>query len=377
VPAGAQHRVAVGVERALEVGRAVGLDPADDARLVGVGVDLASGGRPEGMLLAEALPAESQDRVGVQPIEGAQADQLVVALAADRPGVRAAVEGALEPRSVQLDRDLGRLARALEAALLARRQDVGPGRDEFVEEGRQFRSGLDLDALPTPNLWDGGPGLGFLEVRGDRLQPAGDRVEPLGERRVVAREQEEQAVADVIEGERALLPEARTSASKIDLRTLCSSRSRSKAASLDSAAGSSASTAARWARSASSSPRTASRPPSPSRSSSWCRPSAVPRTGLSRTSRTKRVSTRSYSASSSRPGSAAGAGRDRVVVMGRSITDWEPPVRRAAGTAPWSGVMARRIRSGQTVVAAGRRLVSASAARVASMAVSISAEDTP
>ena len=155
----------------------------------------------------EPLPAELEDGVGVEAVERAQADHRVVLLAADRPVVRAVGERALEPRGVQLDGDLGRLARPLEAALLGRRQDVDAGRDELVEEGRQLARGLDLDLLPEPDLRDGRPGLRFLEVRGGGLEPAGDGVESLGERRVVAGEQEEEAVADVVEGERAALPE--------------------------------------------------------------------------------------------------------------------------------------------------------------------------
>ena len=156
----------------------------------------------------EALPAEREDRVRVETVERAQADHRVVLLAPDRPVVGAVGEGALEPGRVQLDGDLGRLARALEAALLGGRQDVDAGGDELVEERRQLGRGLDLDPLPEPDLRDGRAGLRFLEVGGDRLEPAGDRIESLGERRVVAGEQQEEAVADMIEGERATLPDA-------------------------------------------------------------------------------------------------------------------------------------------------------------------------
>ena len=96
---------------------------------------------------------------------------------------------------------------ALEAALLGVRQDADAGRDELVEERRQLRGGLDLDPLPAPDLRHGRPGLGFLEIGRDRLEPAGDGVEPLGERGVIAGEQQEQPVADGVERERAPLPE--------------------------------------------------------------------------------------------------------------------------------------------------------------------------
>ena len=208
VAAGSVHRIPVCLEGGIEVGRLVGLDPVDDGHLVGVGVDLAGGRCPSRTFLLEALPAEREDRVRVEAIERAQADHLVVLLAPDRPVVGPLGEGALEPGRIQLDGDLGRLARPLEAALLGGRQYVHAGRDEFVEEGRQLARGLDLDPLPEPDLRDSRPGLRFLEVRGDRLETTGDRIQSLGERRVVAGEQQEEAVADMIECERTTLPEA-------------------------------------------------------------------------------------------------------------------------------------------------------------------------
>ena len=153
--AGADHRVAIRLERGVEVGRLVGLDPVDDGRLVGVGVDLAGGRGARRAFLLELLPAELEDRVGVETVERAQADHLVVLLAPDRPVVGAVGERALEPARVQLDGDLGRLARALEAALLGGRQDVRrrPRRVSSKKVGSS-RRGLDLDPLPEPDLRD-------------------------------------------------------------------------------------------------------------------------------------------------------------------------------------------------------------------------------
>ena len=259
-----------------------------------VGVELPGGRGARLPLLLQPLPAELEDGVRVEAVERAQADHRVVLLAADRPVVRAVGERPLQPRGVELDGDLGRLARALEAALFGRRQDVDAGRDELVEEGRQLARGLDLDPLPEPDLRDGRAGLRFLEVGRGGLEPAGDRVESLGEQRVVPGEQQEEAVADVVEGERAALPEAQDvgiedrAADVVELELALEARLVG-----ERRPGSIASTAARCSRSAASSARTASRLPSPSRSSSWWSPSEVPRTGLSRTSRTKRDSTRS------------------------------------------------------------------------------------
>ena len=187
--------------------RLVGFDAIDHGRLVGVGVDLAGGSRSGGPLLGEALPAEREDGVGIEPVEGAQADHLVVSFAPDGPLVGATGERALQPRRIELDGDLCRIARALEPALLRRGEDACPGRHEFVEEGRQLGRHLDLDALPEPDLRNGRAGLGLLEVGRGRLEPAADRIETLGKRRVIPCEQEEEAVAHDVEGERASFPE--------------------------------------------------------------------------------------------------------------------------------------------------------------------------
>ena len=157
----------------------------------------------------EPLPAELQDRVGIEPVEGAKGDHLIVALSADRPCIRPAGQRSLEPPAVEFHGDLGRLAGALETALLRSCQDRRSGGGDLVEEGRQFAGGLDLDLLPAPDLGHGRPGLGLLKERGDGLQSAADRVQPLGERSMVPGEQQEQAVADRVEGERATLPETK------------------------------------------------------------------------------------------------------------------------------------------------------------------------
>ena len=277
VAAGAEHRVAVGLERGVEVGRLVGLDPVDDGRLVGVRVDLAGGrgaGRP---LLVEPLPAELEDGVGVEAVERAQADQRVVPLAADRPVVGARRRAC--PRASDAYSSTAILADSLARSrrrCSAGRQDADAGGDDLVEEGRQLGRGLDLDLLPAPDLRDGRPGLRFLEV-GRRSPRAGRRWRRAARR--AARGRARTAGTGRRRrgrGRTSGAPRyAGSSASKIARRTLWSSSSRSKRASAESAAGSSASTAARWSRSAASSARTASRLPSPSRSSSWWSPSEV------------------------------------------------------------------------------------------------------
>ena len=135
-------------------------------------------------------------------------DERVVALATDRPVVGAAGQRALEPRAVQLDRDLGAARGALEASLLGRREGGRAGGHEFVEEDRQFGRGLDLDPLPQPDLGDGRAGLRLFEVGRGRLEPPGDGDQAFGQRRVVAREEEEEAVPDRVDRERPSLPDA-------------------------------------------------------------------------------------------------------------------------------------------------------------------------
>ncbi len=132
----------------------------------------------------------------------------VVPLPSDRPVVGPVRERLLEPARVQLDGDLGRTDRPVEAAALRLRDRPLGGGVDLVEEGRELRGGLELDPLPRPDLRHGRAGLGLLEVHGDGLEAAGDGLEPVREWRMVAREQQEQPVADRVEGERPPLPDA-------------------------------------------------------------------------------------------------------------------------------------------------------------------------
>ena len=296
VAAGSEHRVAIGLEGGVEVGRLVGLDPVDDRRLVGVGVDLAGGRGACLALLARAAPSRargSRRRRGRRRRAGRPSRRAARGRSPSRRCRRRACPRATSAYSSTaiLADSLG----ALEAALLGRRQDADAGRDELVEERRQLARGLDLDPLPAPDLRDGRPGLGFLEVGRGGLEPAGDGVESLGERGVVAGEQQEQAVADVCRGRTSGAPRVAARRCRRSRGGRCGSRGRARSEpSATGAAGSIASTAARWSRSVGElgrgRPRGCRR--RAGRRRAW-RPSAVPSTGLSRTSRTKRVSTRS------------------------------------------------------------------------------------
>jgi hypothetical protein len=153
----------------------------------------------------ELLFADGEDRLGIEPLKGAQGDELVVALATESPVVRAAIERAVEPAGVTVDGRAGRRGRPLESPALGLRQ-VARRRLDLVEEGRQVAGGLDLEALPEPDLGDGCPRPCLVEIGRDRLEPPGNRVEPLGQWRKVLGEDQEEAVADRVEGGLAPLP---------------------------------------------------------------------------------------------------------------------------------------------------------------------------
>ena len=132
----------------------------------------------------------------------------VVPLASDRPVVGPVRERALEPGRVELDGDLGGVRGPAEAPSLRPVDGSVRGRDDLIEEGRDLGGGLDLDPLPHPDLRLDRAGTRLVEVLGDGLEAPGDRRQPLGEGGMVAGEQEEQPVADRVEGERPALPDA-------------------------------------------------------------------------------------------------------------------------------------------------------------------------
>ena len=136
VLAGSAHRLAIGLEGVSECGRLVRLDPIDDGRLVRAWIDLTSRGQASRPFLAQTIPPKLQDRVGVESVECPQGDHRIMPFAPDRPLLSAGRERALQPGAVQLDSDLGRLARPLQAALVRGALDARPGANELVEEGR-------------------------------------------------------------------------------------------------------------------------------------------------------------------------------------------------------------------------------------------------
>ena len=294
--AGAEHRLAIGVEGGVEVGRLVALDPVDDRGLVGVRVDLARGRGARGLAPPPAAPSRapgSRRRRARRRRAGRPARRAARGRSPSRPCRPGACPRA-RPRTGR-SRSWPTRSRARGGAVRAGRQDVRRRRRRSRRRRPAARAAVvDLDLLPAADLRDGRAGLGLLEVGRDRLEPAGDRVEPLGERRVVAREQQEQAVADVVERERPPLPDPQPvdvedrAADVVDLEVALEARPRATA---------------RPGRSPRPRPGARARPRARRGRPRGCRRRAgrrpgggrrdVARTGLSRMSRTKRVSTRS------------------------------------------------------------------------------------
>src|ERR1019366_7188052 len=137
---------------------------------------------------------------------GPPGDELVVALATQRPAVHGRVEGASQEALVVGHGDLGPLGRRGQPALFRFGENAAGGHD-LVEEGRHLRGRLELELLPQANLGQGRPGALLGQEAGDRLEPAGQRGQALLERGKVPGKQSEERVADSIHGGRASLPE--------------------------------------------------------------------------------------------------------------------------------------------------------------------------
>ena len=150
------------------------------------------------MLLGQALPADLEDGVRVQSVEGPEADHGVVPFPAERPVVGAVRQRALDPGGMPLDRGIGIRCGGLQATSFGWRQVLSRGHDLADQDG-QARGRLDGRLLPSAHLRPGRPGFRLLEEGRRRLQPSGDRAKALGQGRVIPREQEEETVADRVE----------------------------------------------------------------------------------------------------------------------------------------------------------------------------------
>ena len=197
VAPGPDHDVAVGLERLLERRRVVALDAVDDGR-PRRRPDRSRGPprhAPRGS--AGAAPRRSPGSRRVEAVERPEADELVVALAPERP-----VVGAVGQRSFEPGRGTPRARPARRRSAVVSRRRSASGR---IHRPRpRSRRGTTAGRRPTRSraaarAGPGGRSPGVLDCSryaGHGLEAAGDRVEPLGERREVLGEDQEEAVAD-------------------------------------------------------------------------------------------------------------------------------------------------------------------------------------
>ena len=158
--AGADHRVAVGLER--RPGTSSGWSDLTRSTTVGSSasgsISRAAAARAA-FSSASCLQAELQDRVRIEAVECPMCDERVVPLPTDRPTrrCRPRANRAPQPRCTARRRSWP-VDRPREPALLAIPEGAVTGADDLVEERGQLRGGLDLDLLPRPDLRDAGAG---------------------------------------------------------------------------------------------------------------------------------------------------------------------------------------------------------------------------
>ena len=197
---GPHHGVLVGRQRLVERGRVVRLDPVDDHRFGDGRVDAAGVLDSGGLVERQLLVADLEDLGGVQAVEGAQADELVVRVRAESPALHRRAHRRLDRLDVGGDGRRRRCHGLVQAGLGALVEDARAGGLDLVEEERHLLARVDLQLLPEPDLGRRGARLVLLEDRGDRLQAGGQRREALGQRGEVAGEYAEQRVPDAIHG---------------------------------------------------------------------------------------------------------------------------------------------------------------------------------
>ena len=186
----------------------VRLEALDDGRQVRVGVQLAGGLAARLGVRAQLVPADLEDRVRVQVPEGAQADQLVVALATQRPVLGGGRQRPVHPDGVVVERLAGAVDRAVQPGQLPGVQDLLGGLPHLGEEARQVLRVAELHLLPQADLGPDRPAARLREEGGDALETVRDALDPLRQGRGSAGEQREHGVADVPGGLRPALPAA-------------------------------------------------------------------------------------------------------------------------------------------------------------------------
>ena len=149
----------------------VRLEALDDGRQVRIGVQLAGGGAARLGVRAQLVPADLEDRVRVQVAEGAQADQLVVALATQRPVLGGGGQRPVQPGDVVVERRAGAVDRPVQPGQLPGVQDLLRGLPHLGEEARQVLRVAQLHLLPQADLGPDGPAARLVEE--DAARPRG------------------------------------------------------------------------------------------------------------------------------------------------------------------------------------------------------------
>ena len=207
VLAGPHHVVPVGLEGGREVGRLVALHPVEHIRLGGVRVDLAGRVPARRVHVGEQLLPDVEDLVGVQAVELAQADQLVVAFLPEREVVAGAPDLFGQPARVRDDGVPGVLGRAFQPIALLIGQAVLGRLDRVTEEHRQELPGFELELVPQPHGVRAEAALRLFQRAGHAIEAPGDRAQSIGDRCEIAHEEQEDRAADLVEDLRTPLPD--------------------------------------------------------------------------------------------------------------------------------------------------------------------------
>ena len=205
-----QHGVAIARQRGLEVRRPIRLDAVHGLRLGERRVDGAAGLRARPVQLVELLPADGQDVIRVQAVEGAQRDERVEGARGRARSRIGTVEGGLDPGRVVEDGVTRGARRGLQAHEPGApgRPALPSGRDDLVDQRGQVRRGADFQLVPEAHRVAAQAVTGLAQGSGHALQALGHRVESLVERREVARQQQEEGVPDLVAGRGPTLPAA-------------------------------------------------------------------------------------------------------------------------------------------------------------------------
>ena len=151
--------------------------------------------------------ADLEDVRGVQPVERAQPDELVVGVGAERPALNRRAHARSKPLDVGQYSGRGGLDGFVQSSLSAFVEDTLSCRLDLGEQERDLLARFDLKFLPEAHLRHGGSGPMLIEERGHAFEARRQRLQPLSERSEVTGEDAEERVADLVHGGGAALPD--------------------------------------------------------------------------------------------------------------------------------------------------------------------------